>query len=155
MLGVVVGGDSRGAGGVIDERTLQFVGDDAELVAAHVQQGVDAGLDADAVGSGDELAVGDEVELAGVRDDPLRIGGGDVAADPDHARAEVSCVFKLAGGVFGTKLDGTRAFAKFRRPLRLISEQAPVVRGSNGVEQIKVRLGVGGRINVAAACVGA
>ena len=50
MLGVVVGRGGRRAVGIVDERPLQFVGNDAQFVAAHVQQRVDAGIDADAVG---------------------------------------------------------------------------------------------------------
>ena len=78
---------------------LQLVGNDAELIAAHVQQHIDAGLDADAVGRGDEFAVGDEAQLVGVGDDPLRIGGGEVARRARHARAQMRGVVELARGV--------------------------------------------------------
>ena len=44
-LGVVVGGSGRGAVGVVDQGTLQLVGNDAEIVVVHVRQRVDAGLD--------------------------------------------------------------------------------------------------------------
>ena len=92
MLGVVVGGVGGGAVGIFDQRPLQLVGNDAQLVAAHVQQRIDAGLDADAIGRGNELAVGDEAQLVGVGNDPLRVGGGEVGAEPEDARAEVGGV---------------------------------------------------------------
>ena len=64
------------------------------------EQRVHAGLDADAVGRGDELAVGDQAHLVGAGDDPLRIGGGEMGGEQKNARAEVRGVGHLAGGVF-------------------------------------------------------
>ena len=119
MLGVVVGGVGGGAAGIVDEGTLQLVGNDAELVAAHVEEDIDAGVDADRIGRGHELAVGDEAELMGVGNDPLRVGGGDVGADPDDAGAEVRGVFELVCGVVGAELDRMRAFAELGGPAGL------------------------------------
>ena len=155
MFGVVVGGVGGGAIGVFDEGTLQLVGNDAELVAAHVEQDIDAGVDADRVGRGHELAVGGESELMGVGNDPLGVGGGDVGAYPDDAGAEVRGVFELARGVVGAELDRMRAFAELRRPAGLADQQAPVIGGADGVEEIDVRPWVGVDVDVAAALVGA
>ncbi len=153
--GVVVGCHGRRAVGIVDERALQFVGNDAEFVAAHVQQRVDSGIDADAIGRGDEFAVGDQAELMGAGNDPLRIGGGDIPAQPQNARAQVRGVVDLAGGVFRAELDGMRAFTEFRGPVAVAHQQAPVVGGADGVEQIEVRAGVGVEVDVAAAVVAA
>ena len=53
-LGVVVGGGGRGAVGIVDQRALQLVGNDAQIVAVHERQRVHAGLDADAIRRGDK-----------------------------------------------------------------------------------------------------
>ena len=139
MFGVVVGGVGGGAAGIFDKGTLQLVGNDAELVAAHVEEDIDAGVDADRIGRGHELAVGGESELMGVGNDPLRVGGGDVGAYPYDAGAEVRGVFELVCGIVGAELDRMRAFAEPGRPTGLSHEQAPVIRRSDGVEEIEVR----------------
>jgi hypothetical protein len=77
-LGVVVGGGCGWSLGIVDERALQFVRNHAKFVAAHVEQHVDAGLNADAVGRSNELAVGDEARLVGVGNDPLGVGGSQI-----------------------------------------------------------------------------
>ena len=95
MLGVVVGGGGGGAVGVVDQGALQFVGNHAEFVAAHVQQRIHAGFDANAVGRGDEFAVGDEAQLVGMGDDPLRVGGGD-DRQPSHSTRVPRCAVSLS-----------------------------------------------------------
>ena len=51
-------------------------------------EGVDSGLDADAIGRGDEIAVGDEVHLVGAGDDPLGVGCGEMGGEQQDAGAE-------------------------------------------------------------------
>src|ERR1700739_5157567 len=60
MCGVVVGRRCGAAVGIVDERTLQFVGNDAKLIAAHLQQRVNAGVDANSVGGRKEFHAGEE-----------------------------------------------------------------------------------------------
>jgi hypothetical protein len=66
---------------------LEFVGDDAQQIAAHVQQHVHAGLDADPVRGGGKDAVSYQPQLVGMRHKPLGVGGGNVGAQVEHARA--------------------------------------------------------------------
>ncbi len=77
-LSVVVGRGCGRAFGVFHQRPLQLVGDNAQLVAAHVDEHIHAGLDAHLVGGGNELAIGGQAHLAGVGNNPLGIGGGEV-----------------------------------------------------------------------------
>ncbi len=91
----------------------------------------------------------------GAGNDPLRIGGGDVPAKPKHARAQMCSGVDLVGGVFRAELDGVRAFTEFRGPVAVTHQQAPVVCGADRVEQIEVRAGVGGEVDVTAAVVAA
>ena len=152
---VVVCRCSRRAGRIVDQRTLQLVGDDAELIAAHVQQRVDAGLDAHRIGRGDELAIGDQAQLMCAGNDPLRIGRGDILPQPQHARAQVRSVVDLARGVFRAQFRGMRAFMQLCGPLAVAHQQAPVVGGADGVEQVEVRRRICRKIDVAAMVVAA
>ena len=75
-LRVVVGGVGGGAFGIVDERALELVGNDAKIVVVHADESIDAGFIADAVGRGHELAVGGKTHLMRAGNDPLRVGGG-------------------------------------------------------------------------------
>src|SRR4051794_17054463 len=88
-------------------------------------------------------------------DDPLGVGGSDVPAEPEDAGAELGGGVNLGSGLFGIEFDGMRAFAEFRGPVVVTDEQAPVVGGSDGVEQIEMRFGISGEINLAAAIIAA
>src|ERR1700739_2404860 len=102
MCGVLVARRCGAAVGIVDERTLKFVGNDAKLIAAHLQQRVNAGVDANSVGRRNEFAVGDESKLMRARDDPLRIGSGGVPFPPQNARAEMRGGVDLVCRVLGT-----------------------------------------------------
>ena len=78
VLGVVVCGDGRRAVGIVNERTLQFVGNHAENVAIHFGQRVHARFHAHAIRRGAEDAVSHEAHLVSAGHDPLRIGGGEM-----------------------------------------------------------------------------
>src|ERR1019366_5098468 len=99
-LGVVVGGRGGGPFGVVSKRTQQFVGNDAQFVAAHVQQRVHAGVNPDAIGRGGKFAVGNKPHLVGVGDDPLGVGGGNVVAQPENLCAQFGGVDHLPQGIF-------------------------------------------------------
>ena len=73
MLYVVVRGGRRRSFGIFHERRLQLVGDHAQFVAAHVQEGIDARFNGNFVGSGNEFAVRYQTHLVGACNDPLRI----------------------------------------------------------------------------------
>jgi hypothetical protein len=123
-LGVVVGGVGGGAVGIVDERALELVGNDAEIVVVHLNESVDAGFIADAVGRGARnLAVGDQAHLVSAGDDPLRVGGGEVGGEEQHARADAGGVDHLAGRVLRGELDGMRPSRSFGDPLGLPSQQ--------------------------------
>ena len=144
-LGISVCGAVGCALGVINQGHLQLVGNDAELIAAHVQQSIDIGLDGDAVGGGDELTVGDEADLVGVLDNPLGVGGGEVVPEPEDARAEPGGVGELALRVLGTEFDGMAAgIVELLRPFRTTNEQVPVVGRADGVNRVQM----GGRTGV-------
>ena len=121
----------------------------------HERQRVHAGLDADAVGRGDEDAVGGQAHLVGARDDPLGVGGGEMGGEQEHARAEMRGVGHLAGCVFGAELGGMRALAQLGDPLRTAGQQAPVVGDADRVDGVDVRAGLGVEIDEAALVVGA
>ena len=91
----------------------------------------------------------------GTGDDPLRIGGGKVPAEPQNARAEMCGGVDLVGRVFRTEFDGMRAFTEFRGPVAVAHQQAPVVGRADRVEQIEVRAGIGVEVDVTAAVVAA
>ena len=149
-LGVIVGGVGGGAVGIVDERALQLVGNDAEVVAVHLQQRIDAGLDADAIGRGDKVAVGDEAQLVGAGDDPLGVGGGEcgVSSSTRVPRCAVSAIWRAVSS--RAELGGMRALAQLGDPLGMAREQAPVVGDADGVDEINVRAGLGAGIDEAA-----
>jgi len=137
------------------QRTLKFVGDDADFVAAHVKKNVDSGVDADGVGRRDEFAISSEAHLVGAGDNPLSVGGSNIPAKPKDSRTEFGSSGDLARGVIGVELDGMSSFAKLRGPIIVAVEQAPVVGGADGVEQIEMRLWVRGKVDVSAMIVAA
>jgi len=153
VFGVIVCGGCRRAIGVADKRTLEFVGDDTNFVATHVQQDIDSGVDADSVGRGDEFAVGGKSELVGAGDDPLRVGGGDIPAEPEDASAEFSSGVDLLRGVFGVEFSWMGAFAQLCGPLVVTDKEAPVIGGTDGVEQIEVRFRIRREVDMAAVIV--
>ena len=155
VLGVVVGGAGRGAVGIVDERALQFVGNDAEDVAIHLRQGVDAGLNADAIGRGDKDAVGDEAHLVGAGDDPLGIGGGEmgVSRSTRVPRCAVSTIWRAVS--CGLSSAGCGPSRSFETHSGWRAKQAPVVGDADGVDGVDVRAGLGVGIDEAALIVGA
>ena len=86
-LRVVVGGGCSRTLGVIHQRALELVWNHAQFVAAHMDQRVHARLDAHGVGGGNKVPVGGQTHLVSAGNDPLDIGGGEVGAQPDGARA--------------------------------------------------------------------
>ena len=149
-LGVVVGGDGGRALGVFHQRPLQLVGNNAQLIAAHVEQHIHAGLDAHLVGSGDEFAISDQAQLVRAGDNPLGIGGGEVVAQPDGARSQPGGVGELAEGVSGLSSTGRAPSLQLERPLGALGQQAPVVGRADRVQQVEMRSGRGGKIDNAA-----
>ena len=118
MLGVVVGSGGRRAVGIVHERTLQFVGNDTQFVAAHVQQRIHTGIDADRVGRGDEFAVGDRPSwCARVM---IHCVLAAVISRPSHSTRVPRCAVALiwSRGVFGTQFGGMRAFTELCRSSR-------------------------------------
>ncbi len=91
----------------------------------------------------------------GAGDDPLRIGGGEMSGEEQHARADAGGVGHLAGGVLRAELDGMRALAQLRDPLGMTGQQAPVVGDADGVNGVDVRAGLGVGVDEAALVVGA
>ena len=115
----------------------------------HLNERVNSGFIADAVGCGDEVAVGGKTHLAGAGDDPLRVGGGEVSSEDKHSRSDTSGIDHLPRGVLRVELDGMRALAQLRDPLGTASQKAPVVGDSNGVDGIDVRGGLSAGIDKA------
>ena len=109
----------RRAVGIIDERPLQLVGNDAEIVLVHAYEGVDACLDADPIGRCDELAVCDEAQFVGMGNDPLRVGGSEMRGEQENARAEwaVSAIWRAVScGLSSTGLAPSRSSETHSRP---------------------------------------
>jgi len=134
---------------VVDERALQLVGNDAEIVVVHVDEGVNPGFDADVIGRRDEVAVSDEAHLVGAGDDPLRVGCGEMGGKQEHTGTEMRGVDHLACGVLRAELDGMRALTQLGDPFGMAGQQAPVVADANGVDGVKVRAGLGACIDEA------
>jgi hypothetical protein len=58
-----------------------------------------------------------------------------------------SGVIQLANGILWIQFDWMCAFAEFESPFGVLGEEAPVVSGSNGIDQVKMRTGIGGEID--------
>ncbi len=147
-----VGGRSFG---VFNQRPLQLVGNDAQFVSAHLQQRIHAGLNADGIGRGDELPVSGQPHLAGVGDDPLRVGSGQIVAEQQRPRSQPRGICELARGIFRAQLSGAPTLSQLEGPLRTLGQQAPVVGGADRIEQIEVRAGVDAEIDSPMAVVAA
>ncbi len=145
--GVVVCRVRRRSFGVVDQRPLQLIGNHAEIVAAHVHQRIHAGLNAHRVRRGNELTISNKPQLVGVRNKPLRIGGGNVVAQQDNSRPEPGSVTQLPAAVFKIQFDAVGALIEFAEPLRLLGQQAPIVGGAHRVNRIEMRPRIGGEID--------
>src|ERR1039458_8634967 len=115
-LGVIIG---RGCGWtfrIIHERTLQLVGNHAELITTHMQERVNTGFDSYLVGRCYKFAVRDQTHLMSVGDDPLRIGCGEIVAEPKHLGSQFLGIHKLPQRILGTQFNGAWSLPQFLRP---------------------------------------
>src|SRR4051794_24459348 len=96
VLSVIVCSGCGGAVRVAHKRTLKFIGNYANLIAAHVQQNIDSSVDTDGIGRGDEFAIRCEPHLVRTGDDPLGVGCRDVPAEPEDAGTQFGGGVNLA-----------------------------------------------------------
>ena len=98
----------------------------------HCNERVNAGLIADAVGSGDKDAVGGEAHLVGAGNNPLRVGGGEmgVSRSTRVPRCAVSTIWRAVScGLSSTGCAPSRSFETHSgwRASRLQSSVTPMV----------------------------